>query len=242
MKQTVIHGLPIYSFDIFEKYTEVEDATSTRLGGISKDEYASLNIGLHVGDELESVLRNRALLAEAMNVPTNSFVCGQQVHGTKIRLVTSSDKGKGSKSWGDGYTETDALITNTPGIPLLVVTADCAAVSLYDPENRAIGIAHAGRKGTEEEIVLKTIEKMHDTFETCAENLVVGIGPCICPACYPVDIPGTIKQQLIGAGVKPQNIESSGICTAENNDIFYSYRADNSKTGRFGNIVMLVNS
>lgn len=239
MKQTKQGNITTYSFEIFDKYPEILNIASARLGGVSKGDFSSLNIAFHVVDDPKNVTRNRKLLADALQINAEALTCGEQVHDAQVEVVTSKSAGRGSGSLEDAFQSTDSLITNVSGVPLMIQTADCAAVSFYDPVNHAIGIAHAGRKGTTDEIVLKTIETMHDTFGTCSENLVVGIGPCIYPCCYDMDLPGLIREQLLTAGVKPENIEESGICTSDNNDIFYSYRADGKTTGRFANIIML---
>ncbi len=239
MKPTTNDNISTYSFDAFAEYPEMLNIASSRLGGISQGSYSSLNIAFHVDDNENAVLENRKLLCKALSIDADTLTCGEQVHGAQVEAVTEKSAGKGSRSLQDAFTDTDSLITNVPKVPLLIQTADCAAVSLYDPVNHAIGIAHAGRKGTESEIVIKTTEEMHDIYGTCTENLVVSIGPCIYPCCYDMDLPSLIKAQLLESGVKPENIEESGICTSCNNDIFFSYRADGKKTGRFANIVMI---
>ncbi len=239
MKSTTNDNITTYYFNIFDRYPEVLNFALSRLGGMSQGEYGSLNIAFHVGDTPEHVLENRKLLADAILIDADAFTCGEQVHGAQVAVINAKTAGRGAKSLADAIPGTDSLITNVPGVPLMIQTADCAAVSLYDPKNQAIGVAHAGRKGSEAEITLKTMEAMHDTYGSCAENLVVGIGPCIYPCCYDMDLPGLIKEQLLAAGVKPENIEESRICTSCDNDIFFSYRADDRVTGRFANILML---
>ncbi len=239
MKQTKIANLPIYKFSIFEKIPEVEAVVTTRLGGKSKGKYSELNLGLHVGDNLNDVLVNRSTFANAIGISENDITCGQQSHSINVQQVETDEIGRGAKSWENGFPETDALITRTANLPLAVLTADCAGVFIYDPVNKAVGVAHSGRKGTEGEILTKTIQKMHDIYGTCPENIIAGIGPCIYPCCYELNLPKTIKAQLLQAGVKLENIEESGICTSCNNDIFYSYRADKKQTGRMINLIML---
>lgn len=239
MKPTTCDNITTYSFDNFADHIKVLNVVSSRLGGTSGEKFRSLNIAFHVGDNKEYVINNRKLLSEVLSVSREALTCGEQVHGAQVRIVTVDSVGRGSGSLMDAFPATDSLITDIPETPLLIQTADCAAVSFYDPVSSAVGIAHAGRKGAESEITVKTIEAMHNAYGSCAENLIVGIGPCIYPCCYDMDLPGLIKKQLLAAGVKPENIEESKICTSCNNDIFYSYRADNKTTGRFGNIIML---
>ena len=241
MEHAKASNLPIYRFDNLRKFSEVMAVVTTRFGGISEGPYTELNLGLHVGDDCEKVINNREILSKAIGIIPTDITCGEQTHGTKVQIVTKDDKGRGATVWKNGFPNTDALVTNAKNTPLAVLTADCAAIFFYDPENQAIGIVHSGRKGTENEISIKVIQTMHDTFGTCAENLIAGIGPCIYPCCYDVDLPNTIRNQLLEAGVRAENIEVSGICTSCHNDIFYSYRArgDNPETGRFMNLIML---
>ncbi|MEI6266804.1 MAG: polyphenol oxidase family protein [bacterium] len=230
--------IPLYYFKIFKKH-KITAVVSTRKGGNSKGNFAELNVGLHVGDENHIVLNNRRILAKAISVSEKAFTCGQQTHSTNIKVVTQKDFGKGSNSWKDGFTETDGLITKIVDVPLLVVTADCASIFIYDPINNAIGIAHSGKKGTESNIVGGTITQMTIKYNSRPDNLLVGIGPCIHSCCYEIDLPRLINNQLIIAGVSQENIEHSNICTCCSNDIFYSHRAGNGHTGRFANVIML---
>jgi YfiH family protein len=198
-----------------------------------------LNVGLHVGDDVSRVRQNRNILARAISVKAEDFTCGQQVHGANVGIVREQERGSGAKDWLEGLAETDAMITNIPGIPLMVLTADCAAISIYDPASHAIGLVHAGKKGTINGIVTKTIKKMTTEYGTSGKDLIVAVGPSVHTCCYELDIPILIKKQLLEAGVKEENMEFSQLCTACRNDIFYSYRKEKGKTGRFANILML---
>jgi polyphenol oxidase len=239
MKHRKTGDISTFSFDLFNMYPEVLNTATTRLSGTSKGDYSSLNIAFHVDDDPKLVKKNRKLLSEALHINSSRLTCGQQVHGARVEVVTANSAGRGSESLADAFKGVDSLITDLYDTPLLIQTADCAAVSIYDPANHAIGIAHAGRVGAEKEIVLKTIEAMRDNFGSCANNLIVGIGPCIHKCCYDMDLPGLIHEQLLTTGVKPESIEESDICTSDNNDLFFSYRADGKVTGRFANIIML---
>lgn len=239
MKKITEYDIPLYQFEVFKKYQETTNLTSTRFGGFSENEFSELNIGLHVGDEEANVLKNRGMLATAIGIKIKDFTCGQQVHGINIKVVKECEKGKGATSWQDGFESTDGMITNVKNLPLMVVTADCAAVSFLDPINEVIGIAHAGKKGTQGGIVQKIIDTMKDEFGTDARDLVIGIGPCIHPCCYDFNLPGTILQQLIETGVEKENIENSKLCTSCKSDEFYSYNKNGGKAGRFANVLLL---
>lgn len=239
MFQTKIGKIPVYKFGIFNKYSEITVVVTTRIGGVSKDEYSSFNLGLHVGEDETITLANRKLLAKSLGIPLEEFTLPQQTHSDHIEVVKKERVGSGSRSWSSGIETTDGLVTNLAKSPLAVLTADCAGVVLYDPINGVVGSVHAGRKGVESEIVLKAIAIMRDHFGSCPANMIVGIGPCIHKCCYEIDIPGELESQLLSAGLKGDNIEISDICTSCHSDILYSYRADNKKTGRFANIIMI---
>jgi YfiH family protein len=239
MKEVKQNNLTGYRFESFTKYPEIFDFTSTRIGGVSKHQFTELNVGLHVGDKVEDVLNNRQRLTKSIGLESKDLTCGEQVHGINIQIVNEKEKGRGATNWFDGFQKIDGMITNVSEIPLLVVTADCAAVSYFDPVHRAIGISHSGKKGTVEGINRAMVEKMITNFGTEPKDLIVGIGPSISTCCYEIDLVTLIKEQLIETGVKAENVEESNICTACRNDQFYSYRGDGSQTGRFANILML---
>ena len=110
----------------------------------------------------------------------------EQVHGEAIQRVGRSDAGRGALSYADSIAKTDALITDEPGLPLLLCFADCTPILLLDPAPRAVGIAHGGWKGTVRRIAAKTVLRMQREFGTRPENVLAAIGPSIGPCCYEV--------------------------------------------------------
>ncbi len=160
---------------------------SDRFGGVSRGPYASLNVGLHVGDEPADVIENRRRLCRALGVDPESLVVGEQVHGIQVAVVTAADKGRGAFSLTDVVPGVDALITDTPGVALFAMYADCVPVFLYDPRRRAVGLAHAGWKGTVAGIARRTVQAMHETFGSRPADMYARpIGPSIGPCCYEV--------------------------------------------------------
>jgi len=161
--------------------------------------------------------------------------------------------------------ECDALITDRPGIPLMVMTADCTPVLFFDPVRQVIAVAHAGRAGAVKGIVPKTIEKMCSEFGSRVEDITVVLGPSIGGCCYEVgekiaqevteegygfavinregryylEVNAIIHRQLDAIGIKKEHIEDLGICNACENDTYFSYRADRQKTGRIAGVLML---
>lgn len=181
----------------------VRHGFSTRRGGVSAAPWDTLNLGVGRGDDMERVRENYRRFCAAVGTDPMRCVLSKQVHEDNVRLVTADDCGKGL--WRDrDYTSVDAMICNTPGIPLTVFSADCNVVLLYDPVRRAIGAAHAGWKGTALGIVKKTVEQMTAAFGTDPANLRAAIGPAIGPCCFETDddVPEALRAAL-GADVEP---------------------------------------
>ncbi|RJX21591.1 MAG: peptidoglycan editing factor PgeF [Ammonifex sp.] len=239
-------------------------AFSTRLGGVSEGAYTSLNLSFAVGDRPERVVENRRRLAGALGYDPQRMVCGRQVHGDKVAVVTLGEAGAGALGLQTALPATDGLITGTPGLPLVAYFADCVPVVFADPENRAIALAHAGWRGTLQEIARKALEKMTEAFGTHPPECLVSIGPAIGPCCYEVDhsvaarftrwgptvgakksgkwfvdLWEANRQILLGAGVRPERITVIKMCTACNRELMFSHRRDGGETGRMAAVVML---
>ncbi len=179
---------------------------STRLGGVGQAPWDSLNTALHVGDDPADVVRNRQRIAERLGWPFEAWTCAEQVHGDKVWRVTSADRGKGRLRREDAVAEADALITDVPGVLLVMYFADCVPLFFYDPETPAIGLAHAGWKGTALDIAGKTVRAMAEAFGSRPERLYAAVGPSIGPCCYEVDEPVLARllplaERLRGEGV-----------------------------------------
>ncbi len=181
-----------------------------------------------------------------------------QVHGARVGVV-------GTAHLGTVQPATDALVTDAPGVPLLMRFADCSPVVLFDPLRRVVGIAHAGWRGVVAGTVASTLRTMQARWGCEPSALWAGIGPTIGPCCYEVgpevaaavtaacppeaavvrsvdgrlylDLPGAVRAQLHAAGV--EQVEDSGLCTACHVDEFFSHRAERGRTGRFGVVVEL---
>ena len=232
---------------------------SSRLHGQSRVVANTLNLALHVGDDSAKVLTNRCLWAQALGVDPLHFTTCEQVHGSRVAVVTAADIGRGALALADTLPGIDALVCNIPGVPLLLFFADCVPVLLADRQTGAVGLAHAGWRGTVAQIAAKTLSRMQREFGTCSEDVLVGIGPSIGACCYEVDdlvrnqasgyegfftptLPGKYqldlwgynRQLLLEAGVPEENIHIAGVCTNDNVELFCSYRAEQGKTGRMG--------
>ena len=158
---------------------------TTRRGGVSTGYLSSLNIGTHRGDSPENVTENYRILAEHLGFDPGRLVLSSQTHSDTVTRVTSAH-------WGAGLTQPplpacDALITDTPGTTLVVFTADCTPILLWDSRTGAIGAVHAGWRGTAANIAGKTVEAMVRFFGTNPADLRAAIGPNIGSCCFETD-------------------------------------------------------
>ena len=160
---------------------------SCRLHGTSSIVPDGFNLALHVGDEAELVNANRRQFAAALGVDAARFTTCAQVHGSKVVCVTEGLIGSGAVDFADTIADTDALITDLPNVPLLLFYADCVPVLLADTETGAVGLAHAGWRGSVGEIALKTVQMMCRHYGCNPEKMLAAIGPSIGSCCYEVD-------------------------------------------------------
>lgn len=164
----------------------VVNAFTTRTGGVSRTPFDNLNLAYNVGDKEGRVAENRKIILDALSIDCRTAVTAQQVHKDKISLLKKEDRGRGSFKHSGGIAETDALITNIPGIPLLMCYADCVPIFILDPVKKAIALVHSGRKGTELELTLKTLTRMVKIFETNPHSCLAAIFPSIGSCCYSI--------------------------------------------------------
>jgi YfiH family protein len=248
-----LNGIPYYSFEALAKHEEIINAVFTRIGGVSRPPFAELNVGHLVGDELAAVETNHRLIYQILGLSSKEVVTGHQVHGTVAAMVGPDDG-------GNVIPTTDSLITSTPGMNLMLRFADCLPIFLYDPERRAIGLAHAGWRGTAAKAAQRMVTMMVDGFGSDPTKMIAGLGPAIGSCCYEIgaEVAESLKaslkdwdiairrskqntlclnlweanrQQLMEAGIR--EIEVSQICTACHTDEFFSHRAERGRTGRF---------
>ena len=170
---------------------ETTHAFTTRLGGVSSGIYESLNLAQHSGDDIADVKENYSLLCGALGISTDDIVCSTQIHGTHIRRVSTEDRGRlfmpPSHPLFTPF-QADGLITDTPGVALMVFTADCVPILLYDPQKKVAGAVHAGWRGTVADIAGVAVRKMTDEFACSPDSINAAIGPCISKCCFETDI------------------------------------------------------
>lgn len=173
------------TFPSLEKTGIVRHLITTRLGGVSKGEFSSMNFSVSRGDRKEDVQENYRRIGQVLDCSPENMIASQQTHTTNIRLVTSADRGKGVTRPLD-YQDVDGLMTDEPGIALVTFYADCVPLLFVDPVHRAIGSAHSGWRGTVGRMGQCMVTAMGETFGTRPEELQAAIGPSICQACYEV--------------------------------------------------------
>ncbi|MGB5866898.1 MAG: peptidoglycan editing factor PgeF [Arcobacteraceae bacterium] len=208
------------------------------------------NLAYHVTQDFTSVNTARQNLAKKYNFDIDKLQYMNQVHSNIVKTISHTTNPQ----------TCDALITNEPNTPLLVMVADCIPILFYDEVLEVIGVAHAGRVGTFENISANTIKKMCVDYKCAIENIKVVLGPSIQKCCYEVsqemvdfvkinfgiefvnnkniDLQGINKKQLLDLGIEEKNIEISTVCTKCSNQPYFSYRNDNS-CGRFAGLIMI---
>jgi len=239
----------------------IAHAVFTRRGGVSPDPWAALNMGSTVGDDLERVLENRRLALASLERDPLSVYDVWQVHGVEVAIAETP------RLPGTPHLQADAILTDKPGLTLMMRFADCVPIMLHDPVRMVVGIAHAGWMGTVRGLVRFTVEAMQKRYGSRPADILAGIGPSIGPDHYAVgpDVVIQVRQAfgsdassllsgntgtrkfdlwaanrliLEQAGVR--HIEIAGLCTACATMDWYSHRVEKGQTGRFGAMIALV--
>lgn len=256
MEDILVGGVRHHRFEIFKPYADeishgVFPRTNTRTG-------MDFNISFDHGQTF-SVIENRRIITETLcgdrRPPDScSLASAKQIHQTHIEIVTSSIS---IQSAEDEYPDTDAFISDRSGVFLMMKTADCQPILLYDPVLKVVAAVHAGWRGIVRNIVSVVIDRMREKFGTSASDLRVGIGPSLGPCCsefrrrnedfqgfehyflsdYRVDLPAITRDQMLYKNILPKNMEFCTMCTCCRKDIFFSYRADDPDAGRFGSVI-----
>ena len=168
---------------------------STRLGGVSQGVFASLNLGHTRGDDPKAVRENYRRFCGATGVgETENLVLSHQIHEDTVRVCTLADRGKGLDRARD-Y-DADGLMTDIPGLPLVIFSADCIPILFYDPVRRVVAACHAGWRGTALGIAAKTVRRMGEVYGCRPEHIRAAIGPGISQCCFTThqDVPQAMEQ------------------------------------------------
>lgn len=258
-------GIVYFTFASLEKLSFMKHAFTTRIGGVSTGDCESMNLNFD-RDEKAAVLENFRRMGSVFHVSTKQFVLSHQTHTTNVRRITGEDRGKGVVRERD-YENVDGLITNEPGIVLTTIYADCIPLFFADPVKKAVGVSHSGWKGTVGKMGLRTVRAMTEAFGTDPRDLRVVIAPGICKDCYEIsrdvaeqflkagfdsrvleqksdekyqlDLWEANREVLLEAGVLPDHIEVTDICTCCNSKALFSHRASHGKRGNLAAMIAI---
>ncbi len=186
-KNTILvkNKTPFIKFKPFETTPFCVAGFSTRIGGVSTGCYESMNLSFGRGDDRENVMENFKLMGASAGFEVESVCLPNQCHSNSVRIVTANNKGSGILT-PKITEEADAQITDVPGVTLICYGADCVPIYLCDTLHRAIGLVHAGWKGTLNNIVGSTLSRMNHLYNTFPRDIIAVIGPSICFDCYEV--------------------------------------------------------
>ncbi len=235
---------------LFNRYDNVIFGFSTKIGLHRKLPYF-FNLSMSVEDDPLAVMQNRNTFFEKLGLGVENTVVQKQIHSDIVTYVEKPGN----------IEESDAMITDKPNIGLAIATADCANIYIYDDRKKVIGAVHSGWRGTEKNILRKTVSKMEERFNSDPSDFIVYMGPSISQRNYEVgeevarkfeeeylllsnnqiflDVRKINYDCLLKYGVKKQNIQSSDLCSFSNKRLLHSYRREGEKSGRaFGVIAM----
>lgn len=256
--------LMYYKIDSFEETGLVRHCFTTRMGGVSKNEYSELNLRTNCDDDINNVINNFKIICDEIGIDYKKLVFSKQIHEDKIHKATMDDLGNGIIK-PNKLENADALICGEAGIPLVTFYADCVPLFFLDKKERVIALSHSGWKGTVKNIAAKTIAKMTSEYNSKKENILCAIGPSI-GEChfevgddvaeifsatdfgvvkkygdkYHVNLQQTIINQLKNCGIDSDNITNADICTYCNSDILFSHRKTAGKRGNLAAIMELI--
>jgi purine-nucleoside/S-methyl-5'-thioadenosine phosphorylase / adenosine deaminase len=202
--------LDVLTWPVFDAF-DIDAIVTTRQGGVSSGPYASLNLGLHVGDQPGDVLENRRRAATALGADPGDFVFCIQAHGPNVQVITAADRGRGTLTQDDAIPGTDALVTAEPGVALTVMVADCVPIVLYDPVAQVLACVHAGWRGTVARVSEAAVTSMRSLGSDPA-NVIAGLGPAIAPDRYQVgeDVRDAAEQGLGASAAKVIRADGTG--------------------------------
>ena len=262
---------PYLEYPMFRETGIVKHGFSTRIGGVSKGCFSSLNLSFTRGDEEEAVRENFRRIGSAMGIRCEDMVFTHQTHTTNVRVVTEADKGCGIVK-PRTYSDVDGLVTDIPGICLVTFYADCVPLYFVDQKKKVIALSHSGWRGTVQKMGQVTIETIMKKYGSDPKDILVAIGPSICQKCYEVskevidEFQKVFKQDeckqfierktdekyqldlwkvneiiLENAGIPKSNIENRRICTCCNKELLFSHRGLHGKRGNLAAFMTIKN-
>lgn len=245
-------------YPAFSPFNGVTAFTTTRAGGISAGPYGSFNLSVFSGDDATAVAANRAAVCASLSINSSDLYIPFQTHSRRSLLVDDAFLALDSDAQLKAMEGIDALITAVPGICIGVTTADCVPLLIYDPLKRVAAVVHAGWRGTVQRIASGVVADMVAHFQSDPATICAVIGPSIGPDAYEVgdevaaeftragfadavlsgfdkphiDLWAANRLDLLHAGLSPQNITVSGICTYTHHGQFFSARRLGIQSGR----------
>ena len=260
-------GTGLYCAEALDMAGGVSHGFSTREGGITVDPpKASLNLSWTRCGSPEEVIANFKIFAEGAGIDYDDMAVVNHEHGANVLRIAHEHRGRGF--YKDPLPPCDGIITDDPTVTLVTSHADCGAYFFYDPVHRAIGMAHAGWKGTLLRIGAEMARRMAEEFDTDPSDIIAATGPCICRECFEVDAdlgekfqsefgyPGISRPgrqgkayvdlelaaavQFVEAGIRPESITLMNACTYENRQHFFSHRRDKGITGSMAAYIKLI--
>ena len=248
----------LLSFDNLAKFQKLTHAVTTRFLDSSDEIF---NLSATVGENKESALENRKKLCQHLSLDYSKLTLAQQIHQANVAIIDDSSSLKEIPA-------TDAMITNLSDTPLMVFSADCPSIILYDPQENLLALIHSSWRSMFRGIISKTIDLLSEKFHSQRKNIIAGIGPGAGVCCYQIDqnfidiiseraellkfvtkndklgltydLPSAINDCLLRGGIPSGNIERMNICTICDEN-FFSFRREGNNAGRFVTIAAISN-
>lgn len=262
-------GVGFFTIPMFTQTGRVKHGFSTRIGGISEGCYASLNLSFTRRHSEQETERNFGIASRALGIEPDNLVIVNGNHGVAVQHVGQHHRGDGlARAYTDQDAAFDGMITDAKQTALVTIHADCTPVFAYDPAHEAIGLCHAGWRGTVNGMIDTLIVQMQQAFHTDPSALLMAIGPNIGACCFEVDVdvaqaferafdqagcvraarkPGkyhvhlahAAAYQMFSRGVAPDHVTMAHLCTCCNETLFHSYRRDGKQGGAMASFLQL---
>lgn len=256
----------VYYFNIpsFEEAGGICCAFSTRIGGVSKEPYNTLNFSRKREQNHQNFIENLMRFGLAAGFDGKKGVCINYAHSAKIYRALKCDAGKGIIKEPLNNV-CDGLYTSEKGLPLISFHADCTPLFFYDSKKRMAAVCHAGWRGIASHITKITADAL--LLAGCKKgDILAAIGPCISAKHFEIgadvkcmferefgestvqknggryfaDLNKACINDMISAGISPDNITDAGLCTYEDRELFFSHRRDKGQTGAMAAVIALL--
>lgn len=259
--------MAVVNYKIFSNFINIAHFYTTRNGGVSVGNFSSFNFSPYSGDNFKNQKQNLKILSKQLDIEPEQIIFPNQTHETVVKNIDEKYFTLNECAKKEYLNRVDALVTNLKGLCIGVITADCVPLVMYDSVNQAIGVAHAGWRGTCGKIASLTVEEMSRQFGTKARNIYTAIGPSISRKAYcvgsevidafrlanfPINEISTFENSIFyldlwkanqwvlqQSGVPTAQIEITGICTFTEHENYFSARRLGINSGRMLSGIML---